>query len=103
MKGWLESRTEDQINAFLSSEQFDKLPEHSQNLVHTQLDELGYEAAAEVDVNVEALGEAEAEAQFQIPAQTVPLPWEEPPQPAYDEDHREYDEEEDDGVAIAYR
>ncbi len=26
LKGWLESRSEDQINAFLSSEQFDKLP-----------------------------------------------------------------------------
>ena len=101
LKGWLESRTEDQINAFLSLEQFDKLPEHSQNLVHTQLDELGYEAQAEVDVNVEALDEAEAETQFQIAA---PMPWEERPQPAYDEDQDEYDEEEDDdGVAIAYR
>ena len=107
LKGWLESRTEDQINAFLSSEQFDKLPEHSQNLVHTQLDELGYEAAAEVDVNVEALEEAEAEQQFQIAA---PMPWEERPQPAEEDgDYSdtsvvdEYAEDDYDDSQITYR
>lgn len=38
-------------------------------------------------------------------AQHLHLPWEERPQPTYDEDQDEYDEdnEEDDGVAIAYR
>jgi len=105
LKGWLESRSEDQINAFLSSEQFDKLPNTLRSLSIRSSTSSVYEAAAEVDVNIEALDEAEAEAQFQIPAPTVPLPWEERPQPTYDEDQDEYDEdnEEDDGVAIAYR
>jgi hypothetical protein len=98
LKGWLESRTEDQINAFLSSEQFDKLPEHSQNLVHTTLDELGYAAEAEVDLNIEHLEGEE----FVIPAPTTPLPWENRAEQANDEvEDEDYTDDEDDSTEYA--
>jgi hypothetical protein len=98
LKGWLESRTEDQINAFLSSAQFEKLPEHAQNLVHTTLDELGYEAAAEVDLNIEQLEGEE----FVIPAATTPLPWEERPEQVDDEvEDEDYADDEEDSTEFA--
>jgi hypothetical protein len=99
VKEWLEGKSEDQINQLVASKQFSELSDLAQNRVFVALEELGYSAQAEVDLNLEQLEEAEAEQQFQIAA---PMPWEERPQPAYDEDQGE-DDEEDDGVAIAYR
>jgi hypothetical protein len=88
----------DEVNAFLSSEHFDKLPEHSQNLVHTTLDELGYAAEVEVDLNIEQLEGEE----FAFPAPTAPLPWENRPEQVDDEvEAEDYTEDEDESTEFA--
>jgi len=107
VKEWLEGKSEDQINKLVASKQFSELSDLAQDRVYAQLEELGYEAAAEVDINVEALEEAEAEQQFQIAA---PMPWEERPQPAEEDgDYSdtsvvdEYAEDDYDDSQITYR
>jgi hypothetical protein len=94
VKAWLEGKTVDEVNQLVSSEQFSKLSDLAQNRVYVALEELGFEAAAEVEINVEQLEETEAEQQFQMPAPTTP--WEEREQvddeveEGYEDDPTEY-------------
>jgi hypothetical protein len=53
LEGWLESKTDEQVSAFLSSETFAKLPEESQDFVHRALDRIAEKNQAEVDVRSE--------------------------------------------------
>jgi hypothetical protein len=101
IKEWLEGKTADEVNQLVASEQFDKLSDLAQNRVFVALEELGYEAAAEVEINVGALEEAEAEQQFQMPASTEPLPWENRAEQVDDEVEEDYSDDEDDSTEFA--
>jgi hypothetical protein len=57
LRTWLEGKTDEEVSAYLGSESFDRLPEHSQNLVHGILDEIREGNAAEVEFNIEQADE----------------------------------------------